>query len=99
MTDDIFDDESEFCEIECCENPALETQPASIDLTTLTTRKLCFPCGESYSIGCQHASFRTLRDLIRKGFLEAAEALLGRAITEQEVEQVKGIDPGEEWGG
>jgi hypothetical protein len=100
MTDDIYSDEpSEFCEIQCCENSVSETQPASRDLTTLTTRKLCFPCGEAFNIGCQHANFRAVRDLLRKGFREAAELLLGRALTDGEIEQVKGIDPGDEWGG
>jgi hypothetical protein len=101
MTEDIYDDEpdEEFCQVEPCENPFFEVQPASLDLTTIETRRMCRPCAESYGTGAQHGEFRAIRNLLRRGYREAAEALLGRPISDAEIEQVRRIDPGNEWGG
>jgi hypothetical protein len=98
--DHLGDDDDEdggFCEVEGCESPATETKPASVGLAEVTTRKMCWSCGESYGIGAQHGTHRSIRWLLRHGFDEAAAALHGRPISPEERAAVLAMDPNDEY--
>ena len=79
-----------------CETEAVEVKPVSVGLTEMETRKMCFTCSESYSSGAQHGEYRAVRDLLRKGFDAAAEALNGRPISPEQKAAVLAMDPNDE---
>ena len=45
-----------FCQIPSCENPAIREVFVSQERAGDSTRSLCTPCEEAYSVGVQHGS-------------------------------------------
>jgi hypothetical protein len=69
--------EEEWCEIDGCESPAMDTVPVSVEVGTLGKRNLCYPCSEAYMIGCQYANLRDQRILAAAQMFGAASAIAG----------------------
>jgi hypothetical protein len=91
------DSETAYCGTDPCEMEAVETHPVSLSLTEVAERPLCYICSQSYSSGAQHGEFRAIRKLLRLGHREAAEALMGGPISQQDAERVSRMDPLAEW--
>lgn len=63
-----------FCDY--CENHAVNNVRVSVDEDTIEIRSLCTSCNEAYEAGCQHGHFRAVRNLRRKEYRSAAEAIV-----------------------
>lgn len=92
------DGDQTYCGFPTCESEAATTAPVSISLTEIEKRPMCWACNQVYGTGAQHGTLRAVRDLVRRGFREAAEALVGQPLSAEEIAAIGKIDPSEEYG-
>lgn len=90
--------ERPFCGFPTCECEATTTAPVSISLTEVDQRRMCYACSEVYNTGCQHGRLRAIRDLVRKGFVDAAETVNGGPFAAEDIGTILKTDPADEWG-
>ena len=52
-----------YCDNQYCENEAFTKVRVSVHRTGDSVRYFCAPCSEAYTIGVQHGTFRTRKEL------------------------------------